>query len=238
MFTLDRVVPWGRSYEEYCRMFALTDADLERRIVGCADGPASFNAELTRRGGRVTSCDPIYRWDAGQLHERILEARDQILHQTRLNAHEFVWSGAIRSVDELGHLRMAAMQTFLADYEAGRKEGRYVDASLPSLPFPDAAFDLALCSHFLFLYESGLDRAFHHAAIHEMCRVAKEVRVFPLLTLGGRRSSHVASSIHDLEGAGFDASIEPVPYEFQRGGHEMLRVRRRACEPTWNERAS
>jgi len=25
MFALDRVVPWGRSYDEYCRMFALTE---------------------------------------------------------------------------------------------------------------------------------------------------------------------------------------------------------------------
>jgi hypothetical protein len=28
MFTLDRVVPWGRSFDEYQRMFALTEADL------------------------------------------------------------------------------------------------------------------------------------------------------------------------------------------------------------------
>jgi hypothetical protein len=28
MFTLDRVAPWGRSFEEYRRMFALSDRDL------------------------------------------------------------------------------------------------------------------------------------------------------------------------------------------------------------------
>jgi hypothetical protein len=33
MFTLDEVVPWGRSLEEYRRMFALSDTDLQRRIV-------------------------------------------------------------------------------------------------------------------------------------------------------------------------------------------------------------
>ncbi len=56
-FTLDKVVPWGRSLDEYRRMFALTDSDLEKRILGCADGPASFNAELTANGGSVVSCD-------------------------------------------------------------------------------------------------------------------------------------------------------------------------------------
>ncbi len=59
MFTLDKVVPWGRSFDEYQQLFALTPADLERRILGCGDGPAAFNAEATRRGARVVSCDPL-----------------------------------------------------------------------------------------------------------------------------------------------------------------------------------
>ena len=59
MFTLDQVVPWGRSFAEYRRMFALSDADLGLTIVGCGDGPASFNAEATALGATVISCDPI-----------------------------------------------------------------------------------------------------------------------------------------------------------------------------------
>ena len=51
-FTLSDIVPWGRSYDEYLRMFGLGDAELRLRILGCADGPASFNAEGTRRGDR------------------------------------------------------------------------------------------------------------------------------------------------------------------------------------------
>jgi hypothetical protein len=61
MFTLEQVVPWGRSFEEYRAMFALSDADLEGRVLGCGDGPASFNAVATQRGANVVSCDPIYR---------------------------------------------------------------------------------------------------------------------------------------------------------------------------------
>jgi hypothetical protein len=30
-------------------MFALTDADLQLKILGCADGPASFNTEAIQR---------------------------------------------------------------------------------------------------------------------------------------------------------------------------------------------
>ena len=70
MFTLEQVVPWGRSFDEYRRMFGLSDDDLDLRIIGCGDGPASFNAEATRRGARVVSCDPIYRLETAQIRDR------------------------------------------------------------------------------------------------------------------------------------------------------------------------
>lgn len=227
MFTLDRVVPWGRSFDEYRRMFMLTDEDLHLKIVGCGDGPASFNAEGTRRGIRVTSVDPIYRWDVAQLRDRIATTYDEILEQTRRNADEFVWA-SIPSVQELGRVRMAAMQEFLDDYDCGRGQGRYVDAELPSLPFADSSFDLALSSHFLFLYSDQLGETFHQLAIREMCRVSREVRVFPLLALGGARSPYIDRIVEDTRNAGHEVAIEIVPYEFQRGGNQMIRIRVRA----------
>ena len=224
MFTLDHVVPWGRSFDEYRRMFALTEDDLALRILGCADGPASFNAEAVRRGSRVISCDPIYRFDVDQLRERMASAFVEVLEQTRRNADEFVWS-TIPSVDDLGHVRMAAMNDFLDDYPAGLAEGRYVDAELPNLPFDDSSFDLALCSHFLFLYTTQLGEAFHRSAIREMCRVATEVRIFPLLALGGASSRFVDLMRDEVSGQGLNVSIDEVPYEFQRGGNRMMRIR-------------
>jgi len=225
MFTLDQVVPWGRSFDEYRLMFALTDAELGLRIIGCGDGPASFNAEATRRGTRVVSCDPIYRYDVGQIRSRIESAYSQILEQTRQNLDDFVWT-SIRSVDELGAVRMAAMNDFLADYAAGKAQGRYIDAELPNLPFRDLSFDLALCSHFLFLYTTQLGEAFHESAIREMCRVASEVRIFPLLALGTTLSPLVDRMVVSFGRHGFRVAIETVPYEFRRGGNEMMRIRR------------
>jgi hypothetical protein len=226
MFTLEQVVPWGRSFDEYCRMFALGDGDFASRILGCGDGPASFNAEATRRGATVVSCDPIYQWESVQIRERIAATYDQIVDQTRRNVEEFVWE-SIRSVEELGEVRMAAMQEFLADYEQGKAHGRYIHAELPALPFPDASFDLALCSHFLFLYSAQLGEMFHHGAIEELCRIAREVRVFPLLALGGHRSPYIDSSVEKLRGSGHAVTIENVPYEFQRDGNQMMRIRTR-----------
>lgn len=226
MFTLSSVVPWGRSYDEYVRMFALTAADLGGRILGCGDGPASFNAEATRRGARVVSSDPLYQFDAAQIRQRIDETATEVLEQARRNAHEFVWNEVIPDIDALKHVRMSAMETFLGDYAQGLGAGRYVNAGLPSLPFADGAFDLALCSHFLFLYSAQHDAAFHVQSLRELGRVAREIRVFPLLALGGQPSPHLGAVRNALAPDGWQISIERVPYEFQRGGNEMLRVRR------------
>lgn len=228
MFTLDQVVPWGRSFEEYQRMFMLTDEDLGRRVLGCGDGPAAFNAEATRRGFSVTSVDPVYRWTTGELRQRVEATYVEMVEQLRQNMDEFVWT-SFRSVDELGAVRMAAMEIFLADYDEGKRAGRYIDAALPLLPFADASFDLVLSSHFLFLYSTQLGAAFHAEGIRELCRVAAEVRVFPLLALGGQRSPFVEPAVEELRSRGYVVTIDAVPYEFQRGANQMLRIRRSAA---------
>ena len=224
MFTLDQVVPWGRSFDEYARMFALTEADLRLSIVGCGDGPASFNAEATRRGVTVISCDPIYKWSTSQLRDRIADTYAQIIEQTRQNEHEFLWD-TFASVEELGRARMSAMQEFLDDYDQGKAAGRYIDAALPQLPFANQTFGLALCSHFLFLYTEQLGEDFHHAAVEELLRIAAEVRIFPLLALGSQPSRLLQPVVAQLRGRGRHVTIEQVPYEFQRGGNKMLRIR-------------
>lgn len=87
------------------------------------------------------------------------------------------------------------------------------------------SFDLALCSHFLFLYSEQFDFGFHRAAVDELLRVASEVRVFPLLELGSRRSGHLKPILDHLTAMGRTATVERVKYEFQLGAFEMLRIR-------------
>lgn len=224
-FTLEKVVPWGRSYEEYVAMFALTEAELGLRILGCGDGPASFNAELNKRGGNVISLDPIYNFEADQIKNRIAETYDTVMDQTRKNQNGFIWE-TIKSVEHLGRIRMSAMEIFLADFDAGKQEGRYVTGELPSLPFEARQFDLALSSHFLFLYSDHLSAEFHLQALQDMVRVANQVRVFPLLTLGGMPSPYLAFVEKRLTQDGFFIETKRVPYEFQKGGNEMLVIKR------------
>ena len=224
-FTINRVYPWGRSFDEYRRMFGLTADDLHRRILGCADGPASFNAAMNRRGYRVVSCDPLYRFDSMQIRARIEATCPELVERASRDRHRFVWA-VIRSPEMLGEIRMAAMSEFLADYDDGRRSGRYVAEALPRLSFPDDAFDLALCSHFLFLYSDEVSGEDHVRSVLELCRVASEVRLFPLLDMEANRSRHVRGVIEELEKRGLQARVERVAYEFQKGGNEMMRITR------------
>lgn len=222
-FTLFEVVPWGRSYDEYVSMFSLSSQDLRRNIVGCSDGPASFNSILTSKGGSIVSVDPLYAFSTKEIKKRIEETYDVVLDQTRKNRSEFVW-GSISSVEELGRIRMSAMEEFLKDFDKGKSDGRYIKGSLPKLPFKNKEFDIALCSHFLFLYSDRLSEKFHIDSIKELCRVASQVRIFPLMELGAKKSRHLAPIISKLKEKNYQIDIKKVAYEFQKGGNELMIV--------------
>jgi len=220
---LDTVVPWGRSMEEYQRMFALTDSDRSRRMLGVGDGPASFNAEMTQAGYSVISIDPIYQFTKTEIAGRIEDTYNVILEQLRLNAGQYQWTD-FNTVEELGAHRMASMNRFLADYEDGCLEGRYLPERLPATSFADGAFELILCSHLLFLYSAQLDEDFHRQSVRELLRVGNEVRIFPLVDLSGQLSPYVRVVEEDCRQAVYQAVRVEVPYRFQRNAHQMLRI--------------
>ena len=219
---LSSVVPWGRSLSEYKEMFLLSRDDLGKRILGCGDGPASFNAELTQSGGNVVSIDPLFQFNANQIRLRIDEVYPQVISQVSKNKGDYVWS-KFSDVDALGKARMDAMRIFLSDYEVANDTGRYLNASLPELPFDDGEFELALCSHYLFLYSEHVNQAQHILSMKELCRVAQEVRVYPLLSIHTNQESiHLHPVMVELNARGIDVSLIEVVYEFQKGATKML----------------
>lgn len=221
---LDKVIPWGRCLDEYIGMFSLTSSDLKLAILDCAGGPASFNAEMTRQGKKVISCDPVYQFTAVEIGDRIQETYQTVIDGVKANVDGYLWNN-FESPYQLGSVRMKAMQEFLEDFPSGLQQGRYMTAELPVLPFENGQFDLALCSHFLFAYSHLLSEEFHRSAITEMCRVAKEVRVFPLLGgSSGVESPHLNPIVTKLRNRSFHVEIKEVDYEFQKGGNKMLRV--------------
>ena len=223
--TLNQVIPWGRSLQEYTRMFNLSDEELNLCILGVGDGPASFNSEMNTLGHTVLSIDPIYSFSGAQIKGRVEENYDTLISQVKQNSNNFVWD-FFSDPAHCGRFRLETMRKFLEDFEVGKMQGRYLPESLPTLSFTDCQFDLALCSHLLFLYSVQLSFDFHRDSIQELCRVSQEVRISPLLTLNCERSPYVAPIQSHFSEAGFTVDICRVPYEFQKGGNEMMRIHR------------
>jgi hypothetical protein len=223
---LESVVPWGRSLAEYRAMFALSENDLQRRILGCGDGPASFNAEANSSERRaIVSVDPIYGLTATEITLRIAETEGPMMENVRANAATFRWRW-FEKPDALLRARRKAMSIFLEDYEIGKEEKRYVPGALPNLDFPDDSFELCLCSHLLFLYSSQLTTEFHFRSVVELLRLAPEVRIFPLRDLDHDLSLHLEPVSVQLRENGSSVELVLVDYEFIPEGNRMLVVRR------------
>ncbi|MGW3045749.1 methyltransferase domain-containing protein [Kitasatospora sp. NPDC001159] len=211
----------ARSFAEYRAMFALTDRDLEQRILDCPGGAASFVAEAGQRGIDAVAVDREYashREELGLLVEReTLFKRGQLMRE----AADFVWSWY---GDPAGLLRerIGSARLFRSDITA--RPEHYLAGSLPQLPFVDSSFDLVLSSHLLFSYGNRLGGDFHRAALLELARVARrEVRIFPVVVYDtGERYDGLERLREDLAGVGIGSRVERVAYEFQPGGDEML----------------
>jgi hypothetical protein len=221
---LDKVVPFGRSLDEYIKMFNLSSEDLQQSILGVGDGPASFNAEGTAKGYNITSIDPIYQLDGVEIKQRFDEVVDNIIDQIIATPNNWVWSYH-QNPQELKASRIKTLEVFLQDYQLGKQENRYLAQELPNLDFAAQTYDLALCSHFLFLYSAQYDRDFHVAAIQEMLRVSQEVRIFPLLTLMQETSPYLDFVVDKFSNLGYSPTIVQVPYELQPGANQMLVIK-------------
>ena len=223
-FQLSSVVPWGRTMAEYRLMFQLTAEDMSKKIAGFGDGPASFNCEAAALGYSVTSFDPVYQCSKDALQRRIEEVRVTVMKQMEENKDNYVWTH-IKSLEELEHTRLSAMNLFLSDFEKGKRDHRYIYHELPDqVPFADDTFDIGLSSHFLLMY-TMLGYDFHIQSITEMLRVCKEVRIFPVVDLDARETELISNVIAYFQQRYF-VEIRKTEYEFQKGDHKMLIIKK------------
>ena len=210
----------SRSFAEYCSMFDLTVDDLQRSILDCPGGAASFTAEARTMGADVTACDPVYgQYTTDELAALTSNETQRGNQYCRSHREEYVWT-FFAGPHEHAAVRMAAGRQFVSDYRSHPE--RYVPGVLPHLPFPDRAFELVLSSHLLFSYADRLDLEFHRETVRELTRVGKEVRIFPLVAMGSIDYQHLEALLRLLKSDGIAVQVRRVDYEFQRGGNRML----------------
>lgn len=217
---------WGHTATEYQKMF-----DLEifpSRILEFASGISTLNLELSKRA-EVRSLDPRFALDADTLRckaELIFhDMKDCIEHYQE--RYDFK---AYNGLDAFMQTRYDGMQRFFGDYELGLTQGRYRAINELTLPYQDFYFDLALSSHYFFAGLAEQDLAFHIQMLQELARVAKEVRIFPLIHSDGRTSSELGPVLLALQQAGYGAEVRSIADPIEPDGNAMLRVWRLGCD--------
>jgi hypothetical protein len=224
-FKTDEVILLGRTFDEYVGMFGLDESTLRTsHILDAASGVSSFCAEANAQGYRVTASDRIYTLGADEVERKCSRDLDNMIVQLAGIRENYVWD-YFADLDALRAKREQAYRGFVADY---RQHGhsRYITTEYPNSGFADGQFDLALVSHFLFLYDEQLDYDFHRRTLLELLRVAREVRLFPLVNLRTERASAVAKLATDPVFSAYTIRIVPVAYEFIRNSGEVMVIRR------------
>lgn len=222
---LKDIVLIGRTFDEYYRMFALDDVLENETILDVASGVSSFCAEANGKGYQVTASDKIYTSVPSEIGQKAASDLDEVIKQLPDIADLYTWD-YFKDIQSLKTQREKACRSFIEDF---KKHGRtrYVPVDYPVTDFARGQFTISLVSHFLFLYEDRLDYGFHRRTVLELLRItSKEIRIFPIVNLNGKRSPLVETLICDGDFEPFQISIKKVGYEFRRGANEMLIIKK------------
>lgn len=224
-----KLVLWGHHIDDYCDMFALSQEDLNASFLEYGCGASAVNAEMHIAKHPIVSCDPLFVLDKPTLNTKVsLIFEDMVARiHSNLDRYDFKRYG---NFEAFVRSRREGVATFFADYDLGITEKRYLPLSDTSLPFADFTFDFALSSHYFFADLDQQDVNFHVQAIQELARVAKEVRIFPLIDQHGQTSSFLGPLLLALQQAEFGIEVREVNFKLQEKGNAMLRVWAQKCQ--------
>lgn len=213
------------SLADYRSMFDLDEAAMQRRIIDYPAGISAFNAEMVAAGYRkVVSVDPYYHLSPMDMIKHV----DFVIQELSEKADHFeahLQGHGEQAIENILNVWNQYAQEFLADYSVGKQEGRYRAGSLPRLPFADDEFELALCSDMIFREVKFSSEAI----VLELCRVANEVRIFPLLNQEGEIATQLGPVVLSLQQLNLGVEIKAVPYTLLAKSNAMLRVWRKEC---------
>lgn len=223
-----KLVLWGHSPEEYREMFDLSSEQMNLRLLEFGCGPSAVNAIQTKHHHEVVSIDPLFNLDKDTLYSKVTLIFASMVEQVMIEQEHFDFSQE-GSLEQLIRKRREGMAVFFDDYTKGKEEGRYIGINDYHLPLPDQAFDMALVSHYLFAGLDDQDDNFHLDFIKELARVAKEVRIFPIIDRHGDTSEFLGPVLLGLQNDNYGAELRNVPYHLQSTGNAMLRVWAQEC---------
>jgi hypothetical protein len=218
---------WIYGKEDYEQMFSISPSDLNKKILDYPGNLSSFNAEMYQEGHDIVSGDLAYNTLPKEIGDHVDHAfaahlKDLKASATRLkNQTDVHYNEIIASWQKRKHI-------FLNDYPCGFNAKRYQFMQMPDLPFDDHHFELALCSDLIFHTQLLKNNAMNHC-VSELCRVAEEVRIFPLLNEAGKISDALGPIMLLLQQQNFGVEVKEVAFDKIKGSNAMLRVWAKEC---------
>lgn len=221
---LEDILITGRTYNEYMAFFDLDKEELKgKKVLDCPSGASSFVATANKNGIKAKGVDILYQFNLENIKQQGLKSIDKIYEDVSwMDGFNFEFYKSIKNHKK--H-RAEALERFCKDFN--KKDYHY--SKLPKLQFKNNEFDLLLSSHLLFVYDDRFDYEFHKNSILEMLRVAKEIRIFPLVDFQNKHkqkeknfSPYVYKIIEELED--YKCEIQKVNFEFQPRANYMLRI--------------
>jgi hypothetical protein len=213
----------GWDIAAYQKMFALTEEDLNKKIIELHSGLNSFNATQHQKNRHVVSIDTLYHQSLLDLQVWEQTEFSILLHNVAAHPEQYT----LTDEQQLWVQHRQVTDVFFADYEQGKREGRYLPAVPPELNAKQPLFDLLL-AHELFLseYDSVTEFEKH---VHQLLTYAEEVRIFPVYDLEGHTHALLAPLLLILQQQGLGVELRKVDYEWQKGAHVMLRIWAQTC---------
>lgn len=224
-----KLVLWGHGVDEYREMFDLSQDDINSSILEYGCGPSAVNSQQTQKKHKIVSCDPLFVLDKDTLSSKSIMIFADMANQVKEEQHRFDFSRS-GSYDNLVAERQQGMKQFFADYEDGKEQQRYLGITDYHLPFNDFTFDFALSSHYLFADLDDQTVDFHLSVIRELARVAKEVRIFPLIDREGNPSEFLGPVLLGLQKENYGVEVREVDFHLHQTGNAMLRVWAQQCD--------
>ena len=225
---LMRRVLWGHRLDEYRDMFDLAESSLALSFLEYQSGPSAFQAEMRDQAAHLLSYDAWFDLDKASIRSQIQDSFEQRLDDMAQSQQSFNLS-RYGSFEALVDFRRAGIEAFLADYDLGHAEGRYLPTPEKALPFDDFFFDIALSAHYFFSKSIPQSVDHHVQQIIELTRVAKELRIFPLVDAEGYPSELLGPVLLELQARRYGVELREVSYQLQPRGNAMLRIWAEAC---------
>lgn len=224
-----KAVLWGHHVAEYQDMFDLNAHDLTLPLLEYGCGPSAINAALHQKNSWVISVDPLFSLSKPQLFEKVMLMFDARVQEIKNNQGVVLNVSAFGGLDAFIAMRRQGLDDFFKDYEQGLIQERYRSTSIDLLPFADFTFHLALSSHYFFAGETRPSVEEDLVKIKALARLAKEVRIFPLLTQPGVLSPALGPVLLGLQHDNYGVEVREVSCALYPAGNAMLRVWAREC---------